>query len=88
MSCLERHYPSGALYARIQDEKHEYFYENGTPKTIEHYTEGRLHGEAILYWPNGALKRKCQFHQGKRFGLDQMWNDEGKLLDEQDYGSL
>lgn len=67
------------------DERKEYFYEDGTPKTIERYKAGRLDGESILYWPNGKLKRKCSFCNGVRHGLDQMWNEEGFLADEGRY---
>ncbi len=81
------YYKSGALYAALSAEKREYFYEDGTPKTIEHYRQERLEGEALLYWPNGKLKRKCSFRKGVRHGLDQMWSEEGILLDEGRYES-
>jgi hypothetical protein len=38
--------------------------------------------EVVLYWPNGKLKRKCNFEKGLRHGLDQMWDEEGLLVDE------
>lgn len=34
-----------------------------------------------IYWPNGTLKRRCHFEKGVRHGLDQMWNEEGILID-------
>lgn len=74
------YYKSGALYCAISAEKKEYFYEDGTPKTTE-----RGEGESLLYWPNGQLKRKCSFQKGKRHGFDQMWSEEGVLLDEGRY---
>lgn len=82
---MNRYYQSGALYGALQENKREYFYEDGTPKTIELYSEGRLDGEALLYWPNGKQKRKCRFVKGVRDGLDQMWNEEGTLVDEGPY---
>lgn len=78
-------YPSGALYGKISEEKREYFYEDGTPKTVEPYLRGRLEGEVLLYWPNGQLKRRCPFVKGARHGLDEMWSEEGVLLDEGRY---
>lgn len=84
-------YASGALYARLfyrqgkKEGKQEYFYEEGTLKTVEFYEEGRLHKEALLYWPNGALKRKCSFVFGIREGLDQMFSDQGQVLDAGSY---
>lgn len=88
MPSLERYYANGNLYARIEEEKREYFYENGQIKTVEFYKENRIDGEIILYWPNGKMKRKCHFDKGRRCGLDQMWNEEGTLVDEKDYGSI
>jgi antitoxin component YwqK of YwqJK toxin-antitoxin module len=79
------YYKSGALYSVFQENKKEYFYENGTLKTSESYAMGRLHGPSLLYWPNGVLKRRCHFTNGMRDGLDQMWNVDGALLDEGTY---
>ncbi len=82
---MKLNYKSGALYANLGVKKREYFYEDGTLKTLETYLDGKLDGEICLYWPNGKLKRKCQFQKGVRHGLDQMWSEEGKLLDEGNY---
>ena len=35
-----------------------------------------------IYWANGLLKRSVDFQEGLRTGLDQMWNEEGILVDE------
>jgi len=82
---MDLYYKSGSLYCRETEEKKEYFYEDGTPKTIEPYLESKLHGEVLLYWPNGKIKRKCHFKNGARNGIDQMWNDSGILVDEGSY---
>jgi hypothetical protein len=74
------YYLSGAIYCKVGKGKKEYFYEDGTPKTVENYD-----GESLLYWPNGKLKRKCTFQKGVRHGLDQMWSEEGILADEGSY---
>lgn len=44
-----------------------------------------LDGVVELFWPNGKLKRRLSFCQGVRQGLDQMWNDQGLLVDEGSY---
>ena len=44
-----------------------------------------MQGESILYWPNGKIKRKCHFVKGVRHGLDEMWSEEGLLVDEGRY---
>ena len=79
------YYPSGALYAELNEEEHRYFYEDGTLKTVEPYLDGKLHGVVLLYWPNGKLKRKVHFQHGIRKGQDQMYNMEGLLVDEESY---
>ena len=78
---MNRYYQSGALYCAISENKREYFYEDGTLKTVEEYGEGRLHGKAVLYWENGKVKRTCSFVNGVRDGLDQMWSEQGVLVD-------
>jgi antitoxin component YwqK of YwqJK toxin-antitoxin module len=85
---LTQYYLSCALYSvqrfdsNVKEGKQEYFYENESPKTIEIYRAGALHGETLLYWPNGQIKRKCAFQKGIRHGWDQMWSSEGRLIDE------
>lgn len=74
----ELYYASGSLYYS----KGKYFYEDGTLKTVERHLDGKLTGESSLYWPNGKIKRLCNFKEGIRVGLDQMFSDEGVLLDE------
>jgi len=82
---MQLYYPNGALYADLKGTERSYFYEDGTLKTYESYKEGRLHGEALLYWPNGKMKRKVCFFFGIRHGSDQMWSEEGRLVDEGSY---
>lgn len=82
---MNKYYLSGKLYAKITDEKREYFYEDGILKTVENYSEGRLHGHAQLFWPNGKQKRSSFFEKGTRHGRDEMWNEEGVLADEGQY---
>lgn len=74
-------YKSGALYLRRSEAKREYFYEDGRLKTVEPYREGRLDGEVQLFWPNGKLKRRVHFSKGIRQGNDEMWDEEGTLID-------
>lgn len=78
-------YANGTLYAQLSEERREYYYENGQPKTTEPLLNGQLHGQVELFWPNGQLKRRCVFVNGVRKGLDQMWDETGKLVDEDLY---
>jgi antitoxin component YwqK of YwqJK toxin-antitoxin module len=84
-SSKKLYYPSGALYADLSVAKRAYFYEDGGPKTFEPYLEDKLHGEAVLYWQNGQVKRKSSFQKGIRHGFDRMWTDGGQLVDEGNY---
>lgn len=47
--------------------------------------EGKLHGRVEIFWPNGALKRSCDFEEGIRHGIDQMFSEWGVLLDRGQY---
>ena len=69
------------IICRISEERKEWLFEDGTLRTVEDLKTG----EVTLYWPNGQTKRKCSFVKGVRHGLDQMWSEEGKLLDEDRY---
>ncbi len=79
------YYESGEPYAVFSDEKREFFYQGGILKTLEPYKGGKLHGEVCLFWPCGTFKRRCFFEEGLRQGSDQMWNQEGVLVDEGSY---
>ena len=56
----------------------ESFYADGSPRTIEFYKGSLREGEVLLYWPNGRLKRRVVFSGGKRHGLDETWDLEGR----------
>jgi antitoxin component YwqK of YwqJK toxin-antitoxin module len=75
------YYQNGKVYCCCSENRKEYFYEDGTLRTVEQYQRGRLEGESLLYWPDGKLKRKCSFVKGVRHGLDEIWNEEGVLQD-------
>jgi antitoxin component YwqK of YwqJK toxin-antitoxin module len=79
------YYPNGALYAikRFRDDlpikKQEYFYENGKVKTLEEYLDGALHGQALLNWPNGQLKRRTYFSKGTKI-KDELFDENGQPI--------
>ena len=81
-----RFYSSAKLYCieRYKGDQYEgmqvYFYEEGHIKTELPYFKGKLHGEVKLFWPNKGLKRRCQFSNGKKLELDQMWDEHGNEL--------
>lgn len=88
---LKQYYASGAL-ASIQrfadgilQGKQEYLYENGMEKTAMEYRGGKLEGDVELFWPDGSPKRVVSFKDHKRHGWDQIWNDQGVLVDEGEF---
>lgn len=46
-----------------------------------------LNGWVELDWPNGQKKRKTFYKNNVRDGLEQLWNEEGVLIDEGSYYS-
>ncbi len=85
MSSDRWNYANGALYALCDERLRQYFYEDGSVKTLEPVYEGRLHGEVLLYWPGGRLKRQSFFTHGLRDGVDRIWDEQGQLRDEGNY---
>jgi antitoxin component YwqK of YwqJK toxin-antitoxin module len=87
-------YSNGALYATLRFSRNrkcgrqEYFYENQTIKTVEEYLDGALHGESILYWPNGQMKRRSYFGYGRRIQADQFWDEKGRLLQLENHANI
>lgn len=72
-------YANGSPYLKEEDGKKYYYYPEGQLKTVV------LPGETVLYWSNGKMKRRCHFLAGVRHGVDEMWDESGKLLDQGSY---
>lgn len=49
------------------------------------YKEGRLHGEAKIWYNNGKMKRKGLFQNGKLSGKWEYWDQNGNMLCETTY---
>jgi antitoxin component YwqK of YwqJK toxin-antitoxin module len=49
------------------------------------YKEGRLHGEAQIWYNNGKMKRRGLFQNGKLSGKWESWDQNGKFLCEKTY---
>ena len=52
---------------------------------IEPQKNGQRDGTVQLFWPNGVLKRSCDFKEGVRHGWDRMYLDNGLLIVEGQY---
>lgn len=83
---VKLYYLSGKLYALqsfkdgVREKKQLYYHENKNIKTCLFYKNGLLEGEVILYWPSGKVRRKCFYLEGKKEGIDQIFNDKGLLI--------
>jgi antitoxin component YwqK of YwqJK toxin-antitoxin module len=49
------------------------------------YKEGRLHGEAHIWYSNGKMKRRGSFQNGKLSGKWEFWDKNGNMLCEINY---
>ena len=49
----------------------------------ENYKDGRHHGSYIKYHDNGKIAEKGQFTDGKRIGIWQTFDEDGKLIAEE-----
>jgi len=81
-----RYYPNGKLYGleRFVDGVphlvHEYYYIDGSVKTIIPFGKGKYHGKTQLFWPDGSRKRECLFEMGQKIE-DRFYNEKGILAD-------
>ncbi len=81
MGKLRRYYSSGQLYSleRFVDGvahlAQEFYYLDGSLKTMMHYDRGLFDGETTLFWPDGRLKRKSVFSKGEK--ISDLFYDEG-----------
>jgi antitoxin component YwqK of YwqJK toxin-antitoxin module len=49
------------------------------------YKDGRLHGEAQVWYSNGKMKRRGSFQNGKLSGKWEFWDQNGNRLCETTY---
>lgn len=86
-----KYYGNGKIYSiqryrnGAMDGKQEFFYEDGSIKTLLNYTRGYLDGLAVLFWKNGIKKRETTFIEGNKQGSEQIWDEDGKLIESGEY---
>ncbi len=49
------------------------------------YQDNRIHGDRILFHPNGEQQELSQFKQGQRHGQVTAWNEQGQMTAEAQY---
>ena len=64
--------------------KYESFYKSGDKHIIRVYLKGKVNGDFLSYWPNGALKRKDFYKKGK-FIEGKCWDENGNEVAYYDY---
>jgi antitoxin component YwqK of YwqJK toxin-antitoxin module len=56
----------------------EFYYEDGTPQEISNWKKDSKHGSFVSYHPNGKLKAKGTYHEGRRKGYWQFFYENGQ----------
>lgn len=52
---------------------------------IDHYREGKRHGEQLRYGPDGKRRIRKEYDRGQLHGLWEMWHDNGQLMSRTHY---
>src|SRR5690348_10736 len=58
--------------------KTEYYSDRGI-KFIKHYKQGKIHGQAQWFYPNGAIEQIVNFENGKENGNAYYYYHDGAL---------
>ena len=58
----------------------EYYFPNGDLKTVLSYKNDLLHGTSFMNYENRKPFRTIQMSEGKRHGLDTLWDKEGNII--------
>ena len=54
-------------------------------RQLLNYTLGNLDGLSLLFWNNGIKKREINFVGGLKHGCEQIWDKNGKLIENTEY---
>ena len=65
--------------------KHLLYFANGTLKETLTIKDGKLNGEVVKYYENGAKMETGQFENNLKFGLWSRFNTAGSLIAEASY---
>ena len=58
----------GNYLGQLKDSTWNYFDMEGRPQSVEHYHNGVLTGDRIVYYDNGGVAERCTFVDGERQG--------------------
>ena len=85
------HHRGGGVMARgkyigqAKDSVWNYYDEGGTLRKVERYEAGKLHGEQLVYYPNGKLAEREHRVKGVLNGPSTSWFDNGRVKIESTY---
>lgn len=77
----------GQMIGKNKEGKWKYF-KRGYRNNLfmeEPYKEDQLHGWKIIYFPNGQITERTFYQNGTKEGLQQIYADDGSLLQEYNY---
>jgi len=60
-------------------------YSNGSPSMVATYKQGKMDGEAKVYFENGRLKEVANYKNDQLHGIRKKYNEKGKLILEENY---
>ena len=58
----------------------ENFYDDGTLRSVDHVTDGKLEGRHLSNWPNGKTAIIGWYHGGAKCGLWSYHNEDGEAI--------
>ncbi len=70
---------------KVRNGKWVYLSEKGEEMCVSFYEKGMLEGHMIVKHPNGTINYVGEFLHGDQIGVWKFYNDQGKLIREEDY---
>lgn len=62
------------------------FFTNGKVWSTGSFNHGKRDGKSVVYFPNGQKRTLGAYSNGKQSGTWKFWNEDGKALEEKNFG--
>jgi antitoxin component YwqK of YwqJK toxin-antitoxin module len=62
-----------------------YYPNTGIIKSINYYKNNKAHGIQKYFYDNGNIERLVKFNEGQRHGTFMEWDENGKLIADEEY---
>ncbi len=85
------HWPNGQIKSSVAMKgsayhgKASYYYENGNPQIVCSYTENKLNGPYMIFYPSGSRKEEQHYVHGIQVGISRAWDLSGNLVRSAEY---